>query len=157
MTRAEMKREIGRGYFGIGIENPKREVNVGSLFRSAHLYGAAFVFTVGPRRYERQGSDTTACQRHIPLLRFETASGARDALNCALVGIELDDRSVPLGEFRHPVQAAYLMGAEDNGLSAEALASCHSLVQIECPAQWSMNVASAGAIVIYDRMMRVQQ
>lgn len=150
-----MTRRSGtRGYFGIGIENPKREVNVGSLFRTAHLFGASFVFTVGHRRYVRQASDTTACQRHVPLLRFDTAAAAREALGCPLVGVELDDRSIPLGQFSHPPQAAYLMGAEDHGLSRESLTACHHLIQIECPAPWSMNVANAGAIVIYDRARR---
>ena len=32
-----------RGYFGIGIMNPKTEMNVGSLWRSANILGATSV------------------------------------------------------------------------------------------------------------------
>ena len=40
------------GYCGIGIENGKAEVNLGTLWRSAHIFGAVFLFTVG-RRYRQ--------------------------------------------------------------------------------------------------------
>lgn len=33
-----------RGYFAIGIENTKDTFNVGSLWRTADLFGAAFIF-----------------------------------------------------------------------------------------------------------------
>ena len=34
-----------RGYFGIGVEGISKSFNVGNLFRSAHAFGASFVFT----------------------------------------------------------------------------------------------------------------
>lgn len=37
------------GYFGIGIESAKTPANVGGLWRSAHAFGAAFIFTIGAR------------------------------------------------------------------------------------------------------------
>ena len=35
-----------RGYFGIGVDRISKTMNVGNLFRSAHAFGAGFVFTV---------------------------------------------------------------------------------------------------------------
>ncbi len=35
-----------RGYFGIGVERITKTMNVGNLFRSAHAFGAGFVFTI---------------------------------------------------------------------------------------------------------------
>lgn len=46
-----------RGYFGIGIYNPKTETNMGTLWRSAYNFGADFIFTIG-MRYKKMGSDT---------------------------------------------------------------------------------------------------
>ena len=37
------------GFFGIGIENAKNEYNIGTLWRSAYLMGASFIFTVNTR------------------------------------------------------------------------------------------------------------
>jgi tRNA G18 (ribose-2'-O)-methylase SpoU len=36
-----------RGYFGIGVEGVSKPMNLGSLLRSAHAFGASFAFTIG--------------------------------------------------------------------------------------------------------------
>lgn len=36
-----------RGFFGVGVWYSKFECNVGTLLRSAHAFGADFVFTAG--------------------------------------------------------------------------------------------------------------
>ena len=41
-----------RGYFGIGIEFSNNPLNLGTLWRSARIYGAAFIFTVGVIHYD---------------------------------------------------------------------------------------------------------
>jgi hypothetical protein len=48
-----------KGYFGIGIEGASKAVNVGTLFRTAHAFGA-FQFTV-----RAQYSPRRAGQRHL--------------------------------------------------------------------------------------------
>ena len=40
-----MKEKI-RGYFGVGIENSSKQMNAGNLFRTAHAFGASFLFTI---------------------------------------------------------------------------------------------------------------
>lgn len=144
---------MNRGYFGIGIEHTKTEVNVGTLWRSANLLGASFIFTVG-KRYRRQPSDTMESWKHIPLYHYDTLSDFAKTIpyDCTLVGVELDDTARPLGGFTHPERAVYLLGAEDIGLTAEAMAMCKHLVVL--PGERSMNVAVAGSIVLYDRFAK---
>jgi tRNA G18 (ribose-2'-O)-methylase SpoU len=144
---------LRRGYCGIGIVNGKTPPNLGTLWRSADLLGADFVFTVGSR-YKPQNSDTLKSWRHMPLWRFDTMPELHRALplECPLVAVELTDTAVPLEAFDHPLRACYLLGAEDNGLTREALSLCHYVVQL--PGRWSMNVAAAGSIVLYDRMAK---
>lgn len=141
-----------RGYFGIGIWHGKTEHNIGTLWRSAHLYGASFIFTVGPR-YKMQASDTPKVRRHTPLFEFADIDDLHAHLpySCPLVGVELDPRAVPLGEFAHPERACYLLGAEDHGLPLAVLDRCHSVVQIETALPQSMNVAVAGSLVLHAR------
>ena len=69
---------------------------------------------------------------------------------CKLVGIELVDRAVDLPSFRHPLRAAYVLGPEQGSLSDELLARCEHVVRI--PTKFCINVAMAGAIVMYDRV-----
>lgn len=146
----------GRGYFAIGIYHGKTEVNIGTLWRSAHLYGAAFVFTVGAR-YHRQASDTPKTPNHTPLFHFATVDDLIEHLpwSCPLVGVEMDERSRPLTS--HPnswERCAYLLGAEDYGLPQAVLDRCHHLLSIETAMPQSLNVAVAGSIVLHDRHVK---
>lgn len=149
---------MSRGFFAIGVSHPKVEANVGTLLRSAHLYEAAFVFTVG-RRYQAQCSDTPKTPLHTPLLHFADIDDlvAHLPWSTPLVGVELDPRAVPLGDFRHPDRAVYLLGAEDHGLTVTERDRCHHLVQIESPRAASMNVATAGTVLLYTRQMTRQR
>lgn len=149
-TRRAGKRS--RGYFGIAVWQPKSEINVGTLWRTAFLYNAAFVGTVGCR-YRKQASDTPGTANHVPLIHYNDLDDLIKHLphNCPLIGVELDTTARPLPEFTHPQRAVYLLGAEDHGLPPSVLKSCHQVIQIPGPRDWSMNVSVAGSIVIYDR------
>lgn len=139
-----------RGYFGIGVWHPKTGVNIGTLLRSSDIFGAAFVFTIG-RRYQRQASDTAKSWRHVPLWHFESMPELVRTCpySCPIVGVELVDGAAPIESFCHPERALYLLGAEDSGLPPDMLRQCHSVVRL--PGERSMNVASAGTVVMYDR------
>lgn len=65
-------------------------------------------------------------------------------------GVDLIDEAVDLPSFAHPVQAAYVLGPERGALSPELIARCHHLLRI--PTAFSLNLATAGAIVMYDRV-----
>ncbi len=69
---------------------------------------------------------------------------------CSLVGVELLDSATDLPSFPHPLQCAYVLGPERGVLSAELLARCDHVIRI--PTNFSLNVATAGAIVMYDRL-----
>lgn len=142
-----------RGFFAIGIEHGKNRLNVGTLWRSANILGASFIFTVG-RRYRHQSSDTLKTWRHIPLFHFADLGDLRRHVphDCLLVGVELTDEATPLRDFAHPERAVYLLGAEDHGLTDAAREAVQRTVVL--PGERSMNVAVAGSIVMYDRVAR---
>lgn len=144
-----------RGYFGIGIYNPKKEVNIGTLWRSAMNFGAAFIFTIG-KRYRKQAADTTSSFKHIPLFEFINFDdfNKHRPRDCQLIGIEQSEESVLVGEFKHPERAIYLLGAEDNGLSKTILTACQKVVEIDTP--MCLNVAVAGSIIMFDRKSRLK-
>lgn len=144
-----------RGYFGIGIENGKTVSNIGTLWRSAGVFGASFIFTVG-KRYKKQCSDTLKTPRHIPLYPYKDFNDmyAHLPTDCQLVGVELVDTSIALPKFKHPQRAVYLLGAEDHGLSRSALERCHSIIQIPTHLAYSLNVSVAGSLVMYDRVLK---
>lgn len=140
-----------RGYFGIGIENTKNVINVGTLWRSAHAFGADFMFVSG-RRYKQQCSDTVKAWKHIPLFNYKDISEIIIPFDCQVVGVEIMAGAEGLSSFKHPERALYILGAEDHGLSKAAISLCHSFVQI--PSTRCLNVAVAGSIVMYDRIAK---
>lgn len=142
-----------RGFYAIGIEHGKHSINMGTLWRSANILDAAYIFTVG-RRFKRQASDTLKTWRHLPTFHYADMDDlyAHLPYNCLLVGVEMDPRATPLASFAHPERAVYLLGAEDHGLTREATERCHRLVVL--PGEHSMNVSVAGSIVMYDRVTR---
>ena len=139
--------------FAIGIEHTKTKENVGTLWRSAYNFGASMVFTVG-KRYKHQGSDTTKTWRHIPLLHFQSWDDYREHMpyQWMNVGIEITKTAQSIFSFTHPKQVVYILGAEDCGLSKEAIALCKHIVYI--PSRYCLNVATAGSIVMYDRLLK---
>lgn len=141
-----------RGYFGIGVEGASKPMNFGSLARSAHGFGASFVFTVAPARViGTPASDTNHSWHHVPWYSFATVADMRLPDDCRLVGVELTEDAVDLPSFRHPSRAAYVLGPEGGSLSPEMVGRCEFLVRI--PLVFCINLAMAGAIVMYDRMI----
>lgn len=146
-----------RGYFGIGVEGLSKPMNAGTLFRSAHAFGASFVFTIGGVWHEREAnlSDTSDSAGQVPHYHFTGVADLRLPHRCALVGIELLDEAVDLPSFRHPRCAAYVLGPERGSLSPELAAQCEHVIRI--PTRFCINVAIAGSIVMYDRLISLQR
>jgi tRNA G18 (ribose-2'-O)-methylase SpoU len=143
-----------RGYFGIGAEGVSKSANIGALLRTGHAFGAAFCFTIGTGWDSRAArtADTADTPSHVPLWRFAELSDIALPRRCALVGIELLDDAVDLPSFRHPLNAAYVLGPERAGLSAGLLNRCDHVVRI--PTRFALNLAVAGALVLYDRLLQ---
>lgn len=142
------------GFFGIGCLNMKTETNYGTLFRTAQIFNADFIFLIG-KRFSIMPSDTMKSFRHMPLFQYKDFTDFNDhrPYDCPLIGIELKPNAIPLKDFEHPRSCLYLLGAEDNGLSNEAIAKCKSLIVL--PGERSLNVAVAGSIVLYDRISKL--
>ncbi len=142
-----------RGYFGIGVEHASKASNVGAIFRTAHAFGASFVFTVAAAYTERGGAhaDTSHTPGQVPFYGFPSLETMVLPDGCELVGVELDESAQILPTFHHPQRAAYVFGPERGGLSDAMKGRCRYLVRI--PTQFSINVSLAAAIVVYDRAL----
>lgn len=128
-------------------------MNLGSLFRTAHAFGASFAFTVDARytRCDLGKADTSEAIRQLPFYRFSDIDSMVLPDDCDVVGIELTDLAIDLPSFRHPQRAAYVLGPERGSLSAVMLKRCAHLVRI--PTRFCINVGLAAAITLYDRQI----
>jgi len=142
-----------RGFFGMGAEEISKPMNLGALMRSAHAFGASFFFTLSahPKVREAYNSDTSRSFDHMPYYPWDSLEQMRLPKGCVLVGVELTDDAVELPRFQHPQAGAYVLGRERGSLSPELLARCAHVVKI--PTKFCVNVGTAGAIVMYDRLL----
>lgn len=142
-----------RGYFGVGVEGISKPMNLGSLLRSAHAFGASFAFTIGAVFDARAAAsaDTSAAVASLPFHDYPDLAAFRLPHGCRLVGIELMDEAIELPSFTHPPQAAYVLGAERASLSPALVERCDFVVRI--PTRFSINLAIAGTLAMYDRMI----
>lgn len=154
-SRGEVARDP-RGYFGVALWHPKTAMNLGTMLRSAHIFGAAFICTIG-HRYQRQSSDTIQTPRHTPLFHFadEDDFWAHIPHDCPPVAVELSERSKPLVHFAHPQRAVYILGPEDGSLPPKLLDRAYAIVEI--PGRFCLNLAVAGSLVLYDRIAKEQR
>lgn len=149
-----VKTKNSEGYCAIGVYRGRTEHNLGTLWRSAYILGASYIFTVD-HKYKKQTSDVVKAWARIPLFHYKSFNDLLQNIpyDCRLVGVELDDNAVPLHEFEHPKRAIYLLGAEDEGLPQEIIDKCHYLIKL--PGNSSLNVAVTGSIVLNDRASKV--
>jgi len=139
------------GYACIGLDNPKFNVNVGSVLRLAWNYEAKFVAISGCR-YSKQVADTMKYYRHSPV--FHNLNSLQDVVpyDCVPVAVDLLDGATPLPKFIHPQRAFYIFGAEDATLGENVLDWCKETVYV--PTNFCMNLAITVAVVLYDRMAK---
>ena len=106
------------GFFGIGIMNNVNGLNIGTLWRSAYIMGASYIFTID-KKYKKQMSDVTHTWKKIPLYHYKNFDDFYDNQPAAtrIIAVELDDEAVMLDQFEHPAQACYLLGNEQAGLA----------------------------------------
>lgn len=141
-----------RGFFAVGAEGISKQMNLGNMMRSAHAFGASFIFTIDAHYSIKQaGSDTSKAPEQLPLYNWDKIDDMKLPEGCQLVGVELTDDAIELPSFRHPIQAAYIFGPERGSLTPQMQEKCAFIVKI--PTKFCINVATAGAIIMYDRVI----
>jgi tRNA G18 (ribose-2'-O)-methylase SpoU len=140
------------------LENIVDHTNVGAIFRSVAGLGADAVL-ITPRcadpLYRRSVRVSMGTVLQVPWTRLPEWPVAARLLHDAgfhLAALALSDEAVSLDEFAlsAPDKVAIVLGAEGDGLSADALENADSIVTIPMKhGVDSLNVASASAVALY--------
>ena len=154
MTRLKKEFEAD-GFFGIGVLRSEDSTNIGTLWRSAYILGASFLFTIN-RQYKKQSSDVFRVWSKIPLFHYDTFDDftANLPYSTRIVGAEMVEGAAALSTFEHPGRAVYLLGSERTGLPPAILKACHATICL--PGHFSLNVAVTGSIILYDRVSKIK-
>jgi TrmH family RNA methyltransferase len=123
--------------------------NVGTLIRSADAFGAAVALSEGcadPLSQKALRASAGAIFR-VPLVSWDARPGRQIALETR--------GTVPLAEADLTPPVTIVLGAERAGLPDELLEACDTVASIPMPGDAeSLNVAAAGAIVLYELSRR---
>lgn len=140
-----------RGYAAIGLDNPKTDINVGSVLRAAGIYNASLVAASGGR-WKSDKTDTMKAYRHFPFLH--NMKSLKDVIpyDCVPVAVDLIEGATPLHEYKHPERAFYIFGAEDATLGERITGFCRDTIYI--PTNGCMNLAATVNVVLYDRLAK---
>lgn len=138
------------------LENVADPTNVGAIFRSVAGIGADAVL-VTPRCsdpfYRRAIRVSMGTVLQVPWTRVGEWSEVRTQLaGFHIAALALTPDAVPLRSFavRAPDRVALVLGAEADGLTAEALAAADTVVQIPMAHGIdSLNVAATAAVAMY--------
>jgi tRNA G18 (ribose-2'-O)-methylase SpoU len=150
------------------IHNIRSTHNVGSLFRTAEGFGVSRIILSGYSPYPRLEvdsrlphiSDKLTAQIHKTALGAETmvpfshqelpdfeylkAEGYR------IVGLEQDERSIMLRDYKTPDKIVLLLGEEVSGITSELRDVCDDLIEIPMVGRKeSFNVSVAAGIALY--------
>ena len=144
-----------RGYFSVGVEGVSKARNLGAVMRTAHAFGASFIFSIKAEDRARElfQTDTAKTALNLPYYAWDRLDDMALPRGCQLVGVELTDDGVDLPSFRHPRAAAYVLGPERGSLSPALLERCAHVVQI--PTRFCVNLSVAAAITLYDRTVNL--
>jgi tRNA G18 (ribose-2'-O)-methylase SpoU len=133
--------------------------NLGAMVRNAAAFGADALL-LSPRAadpyYRKAIRVSMGSAFTVPIVRAERWPDDLEALKdlgLSLVAAVLDAAAVPLPRFTWPSRTAIVLGSEGPGLSAAARRACDHQVTIPMAGARadSLNVATAGAMFLYDR------
>ena len=126
---------------------------MGAALRAASCFDVSLVALTG-RRYKVQRTDTARTHLQIPILHAEDLRTVIP-YDCVPVAIERRKGALSLPEYEHPDRAFYIFGPEDGTLGPDVVDWCRDVVEI--PTLYSLNLAAAVNIVLYDRLAKLHR
>jgi tRNA G18 (ribose-2'-O)-methylase SpoU len=151
------------------VHNIRSTHNVGSIFRTCEGFGVSKIILSGYSPYPVITNDT-----RLPHIRnklndqiHKTALGAENLVESTyqaepdfdelkrqgyvLVGLEQDDRSVNIRNYKTPGKLALIIGEEVNGITDDIRKKCDDIIEIPMKGQKeSFNVSVAVGIALYE-------
>jgi tRNA G18 (ribose-2'-O)-methylase SpoU len=135
----------------VAIENWGHDFNIGSVVRTANAFNVAAVHIVGRRRWNRRGAMVT--DRYLDVRHHDDVEDlARwaEAVGVPLIGIDNVPGAGLLETHALPRSCCLVFGQESDGLTAEALAACRTVLAItQFGSTRSINAGAAAAIAMH--------
>jgi tRNA G18 (ribose-2'-O)-methylase SpoU len=170
-TVEEIRENQPKNHFSVGFVNIDGGLNIGSMIRSATIFGADKVFLIGRKRYDKRS--TVGAHNYIDIDYVEcdptTELGSDQLINYIYennynpIAIEQGGRNID--DYRAGVyppvmsqlfRPCFLFGSEGEGLPSLVTSKAASVYAIkQFGVMRSLNVSAAAAIVMYEYMRKL--
>jgi tRNA (guanosine-2'-O-)-methyltransferase len=155
LHRSWRQRTTGR--VGLILDSVQTPYNVGAILRTAAAYRVDDVWLAGhtaPAASPGARKTALGTDRFLTLITAPTALDAVQLARAAgyhVVAVELTDDAKPLHDLALGTATCLVVGHEDHGVSATALAACDEAAYLPLAGKvGSLNVATAAAIALYE-------
>ncbi|GMH35788.1 hypothetical protein BSKO_03656 [Bryopsis sp. KO-2023] len=136
------------------VYNVSKKHNIGTLARSAAIFGVKEFCLVGSQKFNTfgsHGSSDYVAFRHFTKLS-ECCAYLKNEEGCEIIGVEIHDDAQPVHAKPFAGPTAFLLGNEGTGLSEKEMEFCDKFVYISQygPGSASLNVVVAASIVLHE-------
>ena len=137
--------------FHVAIENWQHDMNIGSIVRSANAFAADTVHIVGRKRWNKRGAMVTDRYQHVVHhATVDELVAWAAGVGIPIIAVDNVPGCVPMETFDWPERCVMLFGQEGPGLSDEAIAAAHAVVEItQYGSTRSINASAAAAVAMY--------
>lgn len=135
----------------VAVENWEKDLNLGSIVRTANAFLVAEVHIVGEKRWNRRGAMVTDRYQHIHHHPSLTAFGEWiEASGMPVMGIDNIPGSQAIETFDLPRECVMFFGQEGPGMSPQAQELCAAMLHItQFGSTRSINASAAAAIAMH--------
>lgn len=135
----------------IAVENWEKDLNLGSIVRTANAFLVEQVHIVGEKRWNKRGAMVTDRYQHVRYHPSIAAFGQwLEQAGLPVVGIDNIAGSQPIETYRLPRECVMFFGQEGPGMSPEAQRLCAVMLHItQFGSTRSINASAAGAVAMH--------
>ena len=135
----------------VAVENWEKDLNLGSIVRTANAFLVEQVHIVGEKRWNRRGAMVTDRYQHVRHHPSVAAFGEWvEQSGLAVVGIDNIDGSEAIETYRMPRECVMFFGQEGPGMSPEAQRLCEVMLHItQFGSTRSINASAAAAVAMH--------
>jgi len=140
----------------LAVENWEKDLNLGSIVRTANAFLVAEVHIVGEKRWNRRGAMVTDRYQHVRHHPSIAAFGEWIAESgLPVMGIDILPGSKPIETYDLPRECIMFFGQEGPGMSQEAQQLCDVMLHIsQFGSTRSINASTAAGIAMHSWIRR---
>lgn len=136
--------------FAVALLNVDGGLNIGSMIRSAVVFGADKVYLIGARRFDKRS--TVGAHNYIEIAHIPSSNCLNKIKEDGYLPVAIEQGGANIGDesFKNLKNPCFLFGSESVGLDKDIVENCICYQIPQIGVLRSLNVSSATSIILYE-------